>query len=244
MALEGRLVPATAISGIRIPIQTRLVLSHPTIPSRAAPFFLTLRRLFKNKVNNPQMNLKSLRIAGLIICTVATNSLAVAYAQPREFSEYKVKAGYIFHLTKLVSWPSQAFKSGSLSLNLCILGENPFDGLFRRVEGKIVKNKKLVIRKIEIQESMKNCHILFISASEKKQMAAILQSLNRTNVLTVGDIPGFAQMGGIITLITKGDKIVLETNVDAADRAEITISSEILKLSKIVRDGKSMTGPK
>lgn len=41
-------------------------------------------------------------------------------------------------------------------------------------------------------------HVLFISASEDEQLPHILKIVRKWHVLTVGDMKGFAQSGGII----------------------------------------------
>ena len=80
------------------------------------------------------------------------------------------------------------------------------------------------------------CHILFISSSEEKRLAKILEILKDSSVLTVGEMKQFAQSGGMVNFTIKENKIRFEINVDAAVRAELKISSKLLKLAEIVRD--------
>jgi hypothetical protein len=56
-------------------------------------------------------------------------------------------------------------------------------------------------------------------------------------VLTVGDGRGFAQAGGIIELYVEAARIRFAINVDAAERSGVRLSSRLLGLAKVVRDG-------
>jgi hypothetical protein len=81
-----------------------------------------------------------------------------------------------------------------------------------------------------------NCHILFISSYEKRHIQEILKSIKGLNILTIGDTDGFARKGIVINFYTEGQKIRFEINLDAAKRANLTISSRLLSLARIVRD--------
>ena len=76
-----------------------------------------------------------------------------------------------------------------------------------------------------------NCHILFISGSEKGRLPQILKQLNGRNVLTVGEMPGFTETGGMINFVLEGTKIRFQINNEAANSAGLKISSKLLNLS-------------
>ncbi len=56
-------------------------------------------------------------------------------------------------------------------------------------------------------------------------------------ILTVAEIKKFCESGGTINLMNKNKKVRLEINVDAAQRAGLNISSKLLNLSKIIKEG-------
>ena len=67
-------------------------------------------------------------------------------------------------------------------------------------------------------------------------MSAVLVALQDIRALTVSDIDGFARHGGVIGLRTAANKMTFEVNLDAADRAEIKLSSKLLRLGELVAD--------
>ena len=56
-------------------------------------------------------------------------------------------------------------------------------------------------------------------------------------VLTVSDGKGFAQAGGIIELYVEGGRMRFAINVDATARSGLRLSSRLLGLAKVIRDG-------
>jgi len=54
-------------------------------------------------------------------------------------------------------------------------------------------------------------------------------------VLTISEIERFGQMGGIINFITVEDKVQFEINSEQAQQHHLKISSQLLKLARIVR---------
>ena len=79
--------------------------------------------------------------------------------------------------------------------------------------------------------------ILFICDSEKDRLPQILKSLESAPVLTVGEMSDFAERGGVIRFKVEQDRIRLEINVAAAERSRLRISSQLLKLARIVEPG-------
>ena len=73
-----------------------------------------------------------------------------------------------------------------------------------------------------------------ISTSEEERLRAILDYLRDRPILTIADMPNFARAGGIISLKTVEDRIRFDINVDAANAADLKLSSKLLRLGNIV----------
>jgi hypothetical protein len=161
---------------------------------------------------------------------LATPSLAQAA------DEYHVKALFLYNFAKFVDWPQQ-MQAGPICIG--VFGEDPFGGeLDQTVAGKTVNGRGFVIKRLKRQEDAKACHIVFVSGSEKKRTRAILEGLENCSVLTVGEVPGFAPNGGIINFEIVDSKVRFEVNIDAAERTGLKLSSKLLSLAKIVKDGR------
>jgi YfiR/HmsC-like len=154
-------------------------------------------------------------------------------------AEYELKAAFLYKFASFVEWPH-----GSAEHSLCIgvIGRDPFGAdLDRVVQGKTVNGRPFRIRRFESGKAVGGCQIVFISSSERDRLPSILDLLKGTPTLTVGDVPGFCQSGGMITLRLVGDHIRLQINLEAAERSNLQLSSKLLSLASVVRAG-AVTG--
>jgi len=149
-------------------------------------------------------------------------------AQDSSSIEYQLKAAFLLNFTKFVEWPPAAFAKADSPIVLGILGENPFGEVLK---GKTINNRLLKVEPFRSLAEVTNCHILFIRASEKERLPAIIQSLGKACVLTVGDeIDGFTARG-MINFVQREKKIRFQINEAAAKRADLKISSKLLSLA-------------
>ena len=158
----------------------------------------------------------------------------MAQGEPPVSREYALKAAFLYNFAKFVEWPKEAFPDESTPIVLCIVGEDPFGTALEPVKGRPVHGRKTVIKRDVKPDELTTCHICFVGRPEEENLARILAELRDRHALTVGDVEGFAQRGGVIGLVTVEDEIHLEINVDAAERAGLTVSSRLLKLGRII----------
>ena len=149
--------------------------------------------------------------------------------------EYQVKAAYLYNFLKFVEWPESAFPDPLAPIVIGISGDDPFgNSLPQVIIGKTVQGRDLVIHKYHSGEDMRGAHILFISPSERKRLPQILSSLRGSSVLTVADIEGFLEAGGMIQFLSENDRVRFAINVDASSRGKLKMSSKLLSLAKVV----------
>lgn len=148
-----------------------------------------------------------------------------------------VEAAFLYNFAKFVEWPAGTFADASDPMTIGILGIDHFGEILdNTIEGKTINNRKLMIKRFKQYQIPNSCQILFISSSEKENLVHILDNLRNLSVLTVSDMEGFAQFGGVINFYVKENKVRFEINVDAGRRANLKISSKLLKLAKIIHE--------
>lgn len=170
----------------------------------------------------------------VIVLFASVSCLAVSRAEsPSSPREYQVKAAFLYTFFKFVEWPAAG---GGASRPLCvaILGQNSFGEDLEALRGKTARGRTIVVRHYRKAEEVRDCDVVFISSSEKGHLPRILKQLQNSPVLTVADQEGFCQAGGIINLVTVRSKVSFEINTAAAQRAQLHISSQLLKLARIV----------
>jgi hypothetical protein len=162
--------------------------------------------------------------------------LCFAEAQQARPTESQVKAAYLYNFGKFVRWQADAAPSTG-SFDICVLGKDPFGAVLDvTVANESIDSRKITVRRVVSVQEAAHCSILFISASEERHLAVILVSAQRLGMLTVSDMPKFAERGGTIGFITQQEKIRFEVNRAAAEQSHLTLSSELLKVATRVID--------
>ena len=153
-------------------------------------------------------------------------------------TESQVKAAYLYNFGKFVTWqPGQAGNSGSLEI--CLLGKDPFGPMLdATVAGESIDGRKIAVKRIGKVQDAPECRILFVGLSEGSRLGSILTAAQRFGMLTVSDIPNFAEQGGIIEFVSQQDRIRFEVNRAAAEQSHLVLSSQLLKVASKVIDKK------
>jgi hypothetical protein len=181
---------------------------------------------------------KSLSGAWLVLSVLLVSGglgLPAEAAPPRE---YQLKAVFLFNFAQFVEWPPQAFPDAQAPLVIGVLGRDPFGAyLDETVRAETVNERPLVVQRYGRVEDIHTCHVLFISASETDRLEQILASLSGRSILTVADTEGFGRRGVMIRLMTVENKIRLRINLEAAQAANLRLSSKLLRPAEIVTSG-------
>ena len=145
--------------------------------------------------------------------------------------EFQLKAAFIYNITRMVEWSSE---DKDLPLVLCFFGEHKFGDTLQSFKNKTVGNRSLRVHKAIPFEEITQCNILFISDGEKAVLDEILPEIENLPILTIGDIEDFAKNGGIINLVSRGERIKIYINLKMAKKSNIKISSKLLSLAVII----------
>jgi hypothetical protein len=170
----------------------------------------------------------------LVFCLLLGGAAELS-AEQRSPGEYQVKALFLYNFINFVDWPADSSFSSSPTVNVCIVGDDPFDDALNDIRDERVKGKKVTIRHYRPYDELKGCHLLFIPASEGKQTESFIRSVRDSGVLTVGDTEESARQGTVIGFFIEQKKVRFAVNLEAARRSGLKISAKLLKLSKIVR---------
>jgi len=171
--------------------------------------------------------------AALLLAAVSGSS-----AQNAPRTEYEIKAAYLFTFGRFVEWPPRPAGDES-PFTICVLGVDPFGpALDATIADGTLRGKKAVGKRIAEASEAAACHIVFISASEERRLDAIIRELGHAQVLTVSDMPGFVDRGGMIQFVSAGNRIRFEISLLPARDAGLTMSSELLKVASAVRNNR------
>lgn len=173
----------------------------------------------------------------LLTTAILISLLAIpSWAQQDHPSESQVKAVYLYNFGKFVHWPADRAPHPD-SLAICVFGKDPLGPVLdSTVAGESIDGKKITVSRPSRIQDTGECNILFISSSEEDHLAPILSMARRAGVLTVSDMPRFAEHGGVIEFVMQEGKIRFQVNRAAAEQSGLALSSQLLKVASKVID--------
>jgi hypothetical protein len=166
-----------------------------------------------------------------LVCAFALALLVPTAACAQAAAEYAAKAAFIYNIALFSHFPT----GNNGVIRLCVLGRDPFGDILKKLEGKHLGEAKMTIAYPDSRgEALKQCQIVFISASEVDNIALLADAGRQAGVMTVSDMQGAARKGIMLELNVEDKRIAFEFNAEAARAASITLSSKVLRLARAV----------
>ena len=174
---------------------------------------------------------------GLVILTLmAAGALgalpAAASEQEGRKAQDLIRSAMIYNFCKFVEWPDDDTPGDSIVLGL--LGETMSIDDFTSIVGKSVGDIPLTVRRVNSPDELSSCQLLYIGEDQVGQYGDTLATARAESILTISQADNFCSDGGIIQLVERRGKLRFFINARAADEAQLSLSSQLLKVAKIV----------
>lgn len=168
-----------------------------------------------------------------LACAVVLGLLGRSGAVEAAPDEAAVQAAFVLNFAKFTEWPPASQPARQGAMLLCQFGmREELTQAFRALEGRPLQGVPIQWRKVNRLDEARACHVLFIAES-----GLSLVQLGGLPVLTVSDLPGFAQQGGVIGLVRQSGRLRFEVNRAVAQTAGLRLSADLLSLAMTVLDG-------
>ena len=167
------------------------------------------------------------RIILIMACLIFSGGIG---AEEVLHEEYQVKAAFIYNILKFVD----GLSGTTQELKFCIVGQNPFSQVMSSIEGKTIKDRKIVTKLFKAPSDSKDCQVFFFSQSEKGSLKEIMSTIKPEGVLTMGDTPGFETQGVVVNFYLQEKSVRFWINLDSAKAAGLKFDSRLLKLANVI----------
>jgi hypothetical protein len=175
--------------------------------------------------------------AAVLVCLALCVAGRPSFAQGMSSSpsDAQVKAAMVYNLAKFVDWPGRTSSDDSTPLTICWLGSGPLAEELQAIDGKLVRNRPVVVRQVKTTAEVGDCQILVLDRTQQAQLPGVLKMADWNKIFTISDIKGFAAAGGMLGFVNDGGKVRFEINLAAVEAANIKVSSQVLSLAVIVK---------
>lgn len=155
-------------------------------------------------------------------------------ATAQDVTEPALKAAFIYNFAKFTEWPAEVMLAAE-PLTLCVIGDAAIGDALKRV----VKDRTLAGHSIGVLQTgpggppRRGCHLVYVSGMTATQAATLLAGLGDAPVLTISELDGFTQLGGIAQFFFQNGRLRFNVHLESARRARLQISSRLLALAVI-----------
>ncbi len=187
------------------------------------------------------LHVRQLVVLFALLCLLWCDAIAVAGDEVHRIKN--VKAAYVLNIARFVTWPPGVFEKKDSPCLLCLYRSNPLGRAIETIRGKQISARHLRVDTIDRLEESSNCSILFIPHMELSHFTAEVSGEIQRPLLTITDlttedvVTGISRRGVMVSMIREGARIALEVDLQQARNARLRISSQLLKLARIVRNG-------
>lgn len=171
-------------------------------------------------------------IKHFILLATAVFFLSAQKVDPREDTNAKIKAVYLYNFSKYVEWPEE-YKNGSFVVT--VIGNNPYLlAELEKMSQKKVGTQPISIKSISSVSSIEKSNIIFVPFESSGELTEIINKMKGRSTLVVTEKPGLAKQGAAINFIIKENKQLFELNKSNAERYKLKISSSLIPLAILV----------
>lgn len=190
----------------------------------------------------------------LLACSVSLLPPRSAAAQSMDPERAAaVKAGVVVNFLRYTTWPEEAFEKADSPIVLTLVGESQIDAaLAEAVEGLTIEGRRVELKRVAyplpaegetqpdaaalaaFHEALRASHADFFGESEAGRIDGLLEAVDGADVLTISEIDTFAEKGGMFRLTVRQRRIAFDANEKAIKETKLQVSSQVLKLARIV----------
>lgn len=171
--------------------------------------------------------------AKLLLCLSMLVYVAGIFAEPQRFDQYSVLSALTLNFARFTQWPDQEDPMQRQKFRVCLVGDNVVQQAFEAVNDKSISDKAIEVVNTNRLRNLHECHILFISELPKNILMQVFLNVKSRPILTIGQTEEFVESGGMVGMINVDGKIKLYINLPVVRASGLTISSNLLRLSRI-----------
>lgn len=147
----------------------------------------------------------------------------------------EVRIGFLLNFARFVEWPVTQLPPDA-PLKICFApGDVSMATRLGQMAQQNIKGRPIQVKQVARGNDVNGCHVLYLPADTPGELSAWLSTALQTGVLTVGDLPDFIDAGGMIGLAPVGGRYRFDINLGVARRADLRVSSQLLKLAGTVK---------
>jgi hypothetical protein len=152
-------------------------------------------------------------------------------ASAQDVTEPALKAAFIYNFALFTEWPVDVMPAAAPFV-LCVVGDAAVgEALEQVIKGRALAGHGMAVSHLAPAGAQRVCHVLYVSGVSATQAAELVARLHDGPVLTISDVEGFTELGGIAQFFFEDGRLRFRVQLVSAKRAHLQISSRLLALA-------------
>lgn len=174
-----------------------------------------------------------------ILWSMSAVLLSTAVAQA-PLPDYQVKAAFLYHFTQFITWPASDNKAPFV---ICVLSD-PVMGAYLRdlTRDKQVGPRPLRVELVSTPVEVEPCQVLYFAGGTRAAAGQYLKAAHGPGVLTVGEHASVSEPEVMIELFLEDHRIAFRLDLAALERAHLSASSKLIRLSRLHENSARVEG--
>jgi hypothetical protein len=161
---------------------------------------------------------------------LAVTLLMPLVAAAQDVTVPALKAAFIYNFVKFTEWPVVPPVPGPFVL--CVVRDAAVgDALEREVRGREFSGRRITVLSVAAGTT-ESCRLLYVSGATIDDVARAIAGLQDTPVLTISDVAGFTNTGGMVQLLFERGQLRFTIKADAVKRSGLRMSATLLALGQ------------
>jgi hypothetical protein len=139
----------------------------------------------------------------------------------------QVKLVYLLRLSSFVSWDGE----DSGVLRYCTIGIDAVSYYHSILLNEEIKGKKIEVKYLSDSTEAAGCHFLYVASSMTSNLGEVISAVKELRIITIGNMDGFIEAGGMINLLQVDNNIRFEVNYLSIKDSKVELSSDFLRLA-------------
>jgi hypothetical protein len=191
---------------------------------------------------------RSVALIGLLLLSTGTHVAEIEAAEVDAGKAAGVMAAYLRHIAALTHWPGDE-STEEQPIRIGVVGRDP-NGVMAPIRERTESGDGLLaqgrpIRVLDLEQAsddaadldrLASCALLFFSHGADEQWQRIQAEIGALPIVTVSEMEGFADRGGMIEYFIepRSGKVRMKVNLQAMRAAGISFSARFLALKAVI----------
>ncbi|MCG8527993.1 MAG: YfiR family protein [Opitutales bacterium] len=186
------------------------------------------------KINGLQILKRNLAVfCGVVFDFMLSGGLLCAQESLAQ-RENAIKAGFLVGMQEFVTW--ELTHDSEKNVTYATIGDASFGEIIERAVAAKKRNlEDFQVAEFTTVEDITFVNFLFVRDYPEEEIGELVSRCTELGILTVSDQEGFVANGGIVEFFRSNNRVRIRINVGAAERANIKISSKLLRLAERVK---------